>query len=193
MTRRDPVESPSLSSEHGPDVGKKGIVAARVSSHAVYVRGRSVEFVPVRILQTDTEVQPWPKGWAAVAEWEIGKLEDVASAIRATSKGAIKRRISRAANRDPTGGKAPRAVIDIGDRGIQRSQLVVGIVGESERLARARVMVLMYPSETGSDRVGITEILVLGIDANIGEGIGASCGHPRRENLRCQPKCADFP
>jgi len=183
VTRRDPVESPSLSSEHGPDVGKKGIVAARVSSHAVYVRGRSVEFVPVRILQTDAEVQPWPKGWAAVAEWEIGKLEDVASAIRASGKGTIKRRVSRAANRDPTGGKAPRAVIDIGDRRIQRSQLVVGIVGEPERLARARVMVLMYPSETRSDRVGIAEVLILGIDPDIGERISARADDPHRNDF----------
>jgi len=118
-----------------------------------------------------------------VAEWEIGKLEDVASAIRASGKGTIKRRVSRAANRDPTGGKAPRVVIDIGDRGIQRSQLVVGIVGEPERLARARVMVLMYPSETRSDRVGIAEVLILGVDPDIGERISARADDPHRNDF----------
>jgi hypothetical protein len=87
------------------------------------------QFGPVRILQADPEIQPWPKRRASVAEWQIGKLEDPAGAVRASTECAVKCCISCAANRDPPGGEAPRLVIDVRSRGIQRSQLVVGIVG----------------------------------------------------------------
>jgi hypothetical protein len=54
--------------KHGPDVRKEGIIAARVSSHTVDIRGGAVEFGPVRILQTDAEIQPWPKRRTPMAE-----------------------------------------------------------------------------------------------------------------------------
>jgi hypothetical protein len=100
--------------KHRPDVCEKGIVVARVSPHAVDIHGRSIEFRPVRILQTDTEIQPRPKRRAAVTEWQIGELENPAGAVRTSGKCAVKRRIRSAANRDPPGSKAPRSVIDIG-------------------------------------------------------------------------------
>ena len=126
----------------------RGIVAVGVSSHTADIRRGPVEFVPVRILQADAEIKPRPKLWAAAAEWQIGKLEDVARAVRASAEGAVKCRIGSAANRDPPGGQAPCLVIDIGHRGIQRPQLVIGIVGEPERLAGAGIMVLVYPGDT---------------------------------------------
>ena len=49
------------SSEHGPDVGEERIVIVCVSTDTVEVRRGSVKFVPVRILQADAEVQPWPE------------------------------------------------------------------------------------------------------------------------------------
>src|SRR6516225_7122805 len=45
-----------LPSEHRPDVGEEGIVAASVSSHTIDIRRGPVEFVPVRILQADAEI-----------------------------------------------------------------------------------------------------------------------------------------
>ena len=118
-----------------------------------------------------------------MAEWQVGKLEDPPGAVRAPGERAVERCIRRAANRDPPGGEAPRIVIDILNRSVQRSQPVVGIVGEPERLAGARIMVLVYPGETGSDRVGIPKILILGVDADIGKGIGARAGNPQRDDL----------
>jgi len=53
-------------------------------------------------------------------------------------------------------------------------------------------MVLMDPGDAGSDSVRITKILVLGIEPNIREGVGAGTGQPHREDLRCEPKGADF-
>ena len=160
-------------SEHSPDVGKERIVVVRVSPHTVDICGGPVKFVPVRILQADTEIQPWPERRATVAEWQIGKLEDVAGAVRAPGEGAVKCRIRGASNRDPPGGKTPRTVVDIRNRGIQRSQLVVGIVGEPERLASARIMILVDPGDASSDSMQITEILVLSVNADIRKGIGA--------------------
>ena len=87
-------------SEHSPDVCKERIVVVRISSHPVDIRGGPVKFVPVRILQAETEIQPWPERRATVAEWQIGKLKDVAGAVRAPGESAVKRRISGAANRD---------------------------------------------------------------------------------------------
>jgi hypothetical protein len=43
-------------------------------------------------------------------------------------------------------------------------------------------MVLVYPGDTRSDRVRITEILVLGIDADIGEGIVGRTDDPPISN-----------
>ena len=85
------AERAILPSEHRPDVGEEGIVAAGVSSHTIDIRRGPVEFVPVRILQADAEIKPRPKLWAAAAEWQIGKLEDVAGAVRASGEGAVKR------------------------------------------------------------------------------------------------------
>ena len=48
-------------SEHRPDVCKERIVVARVSPDTVVIRGGPVKFGPVRILQADTEIQPWPE------------------------------------------------------------------------------------------------------------------------------------
>src|SRR5215469_6083730 len=158
-------------SEHSPDICKERIVTARVSPHAIDVRGGPVKFGPVRILQADAEIEPWPKRGAAMAERQIRELEDPAGAVRAAGEGAVKRRIGVAANRDPSGSKAPRLIVNIRNRGVQRSQLVVGIVGETERLAGTRVVVFVYPGETCSDRVGIAEILVLRVDPDVGEGI----------------------
>ena len=101
-------------SERDPYIEEERIVVARVSPHAVDIRGGPVEFGPVRILQTDAKIEPWPKRRAAVAEWQIGKLENPAGAVRTSGKSAVKRRIRSAANRDPPGSKAPRSVIDIG-------------------------------------------------------------------------------
>jgi hypothetical protein len=103
---------PSL--KHGPDVRKEGIIAARVSSHTVDIRGGAVEFGPVRVLQTDAEVQPWPERRAAVAEWQIGELEDPAGAVWASGESAVKRRIRGATDRNAPGGQAPSTVIYVG-------------------------------------------------------------------------------
>ena len=54
-------------------------------------------------------------------------------------------------------------------------------------------MVLVYPGDTRSDRVGIAEILVLAVDTDIGERIGACANHPHRNDLRPEPEDADFP
>src|SRR5262252_2639284 len=54
-------------------------------------------------------------------------------------------------------------------------------------------MVLVYPGDTRSDGVGIAEILVLAVDADIGERIGASADHSHRNDLRREPEDADFP
>jgi len=59
--------------------------------------------------------------------------------------------------------------------------------------ASARVVVFVDPGDASSDSMGITKILVLGIDPYIGEGVGASTRQPHREDLRCEPKGADFP
>src|SRR5262249_8161173 len=135
-------------SEHGPDICKEGVVAASVSPRAVDVRGRPVEFGPVRVLQPDTEIQPRPKSGRAMAERQIGELEDPSRAVRAPGEGAIKRCVSGAPNRHPPRGKAPRLVINIRSRDIQRSQLVVGIVGESEGLAGAGIVIFVNPGGT---------------------------------------------
>ena len=100
-------------SEHSPDVRKERFVVARVSPHAVDIRGGPVKFVPVRVLQADTEIQPRPERRATVAEWQIGKLNDLAGAVRAPGESAVKRRIRGPANRDPPGGETPRTVINI--------------------------------------------------------------------------------
>ena len=165
-------------SEHRPDVPKEGIVAAGVSSHAVDIRCRSVEFGPMSVLQADAEIQPWPEPRAAVTEWQIGEFEDPAGAVRAATKGAVKRRVSGAANRHPTRGQAPGLVIDLRSRCIQRTQLVIGIVGEPERLAGAGIVIFVYPGGAHGNRMRITQILVLGIDADIGERIIARGRHP---------------
>src|SRR5215471_10501344 len=54
-------------------------------------------------------------------------------------------------------------------------------------------MVLVYPGDTRSDCVGIAEILVLAVDPNIGERIGACADHPHRNDLRRETEDADFP
>ena len=54
-------------------------------------------------------------------------------------------------------------------------------------------MILVNPGDAGSDSVRITEILVLGIDPNICEGVGARARQPIREDLGCESKRADFP
>src|SRR5262249_19240402 len=64
---------------------------------------------------------------------------------------------------------------------------------ETERLASARVVIFVYPGETCSDRVGIAQILVLGVDPDIGKGIVARADHPQRDDLRREPKRADLP
>jgi len=91
------MERATLPSEHSPDVCEEGVVAARVSPHTVDVRGGAVEFGPVRILQADTEAQPGPERWAAVAEWQGGKLKNPTGAVWAPGKRAVKRRIRGAA------------------------------------------------------------------------------------------------
>src|SRR5271167_4760047 len=135
-----------LRSEHSPDVYKDRVVFARVSPHAVDIRRGPIKFGPARILQADTEIQPWPKRRATVAEWQIGGLEDPAGAVRAPGESAVKRCIRGAADRRPPRRKAPGLVVDIGSRHVEAPQLVVGIVGKPERLARARIMVLVDPS-----------------------------------------------
>jgi hypothetical protein len=47
---------PSADQNMGPDVCKESIVVARVSSHAVDIRGGPIKFGPARILQADTEI-----------------------------------------------------------------------------------------------------------------------------------------
>src|SRR5262249_62169721 len=89
------------------------------------------------------EVQPWPKFGPAMAERQISELEDPAGAVWTAGRGAIKRRIRSAGDGDPSGGQAPCLFVDIGDRGVQRLQGVIGIAGEAEQLARPRVMVLV--------------------------------------------------
>jgi hypothetical protein len=53
----------------------KNVLLPLAFLHAVDIRCGPTEFVPVGILQADTEIQPWPKRRAAVAERQIGKLE----------------------------------------------------------------------------------------------------------------------
>src|SRR5271169_1270994 len=163
-----PNAHPGSSSEHSPDVCKERIVLVRVSPHAVDIRGGPVKFVPVRILQADTKIQPWPERRAAVAEWQIGKLEYPVGTVRASGRRTVKRRIRSAPDRHSPRCEAPCVIIDIRNRRVQRPQLVVGIVREPKCLAGTRVVVLVNPGEPGSDRVWIAEILILGIDADIG-------------------------
>src|SRR5216683_8381385 len=170
-------------SEHDPGVGKDCVVVVRVAAGTVEVGGSTIELIPQRVLQSDAHVQPWPEGGAAVAERQVGDFRNPAGAVRAAGECAVKRCVCGAADRHPTRRKAPGVVVDVGSRDVKAAQRVVGIVGEPERLARARVMVLVNPGDTSSDSMGITEILILGIDADIGERIVAGTGHPHRGNL----------
>ena len=101
--------------------------------------------------------------------------------------------IGGAADRHPPGRKAPRLVINIRSRRIQRSQLVVGVVGEPELLAGTGVMVFVNPRGTHGNCMGIAQILILGVDPDVGEGIIARGGHPHRDDFRGQAESADFP
>jgi len=170
-------------SERDPDVPEDRIIGVRVSPGTIEIRTGTVKLVPSDILQPDACIQPWPKRWAATHERQIGNLADPVGAVRASGKGAIERRIRSAADRHSPPREAPGFIIDIGKRSIQEPQLVVGIVGEPERLARARVMILVNPGDAGSNSVRITEILILGIDPNICEGVGARARQPNRKDL----------
>jgi hypothetical protein len=92
-------------SEHGPNVDKERVVSVCVSSHAVDIRGGAVEFGPVRVLQTDAEIQPWPKRRPSVAERQIGEIEDPASTVRASCRRTVQCRVGGAADRHPSGGQ----------------------------------------------------------------------------------------
>src|ERR1700746_1640071 len=89
-------------SEHGPDIGEERVVVVRVSSNTVVIRSGPVKFGPVCILQADAEVQPWPEGRAAVAERQVGNLEDPVGTVRAPGERAVKCRVRSAANRHST-------------------------------------------------------------------------------------------
>jgi len=136
-------------SERDPDVPEDRIIGVRVSPGTIEIRTGTVKLVPSDILQPDACIQPWPKRWAATHERQIGNLADPVGAVRASGKGAIERRIRSAADRHSPPREAPGFIIDIGKRSIQEPQLVVGIVGEPERLARARVMILVNPGDAG--------------------------------------------
>src|SRR5260370_7856841 len=147
-----------------------------------------IKFGPARVLQADTEIQPWPKRRAAVAEWQIGGIEDPAGAVRAPGKSAVERCVRSAANRNPPRRKAPGVVVDIRSRDVEAPQLIVGIVGKPERLARARIMVFVDPSRPDGDCMRVAQILVLGVDPNVRERIGPRTGHPHHHTLHAHPQ-----
>jgi len=69
---------------------------------------------------------------------DVGRMRNeprhqhVAGGQRHVLKSAVKRRIRSAADRHSPRREAPGFIIDIGERSVQGSQLVVGIVGEAE-------------------------------------------------------------
>src|SRR6516165_4186166 len=115
----------SRRSEHDPSLGENRVVVVRVPASAVEIGGGAVKFVPQRVLQSDAHVEPWPEGRPAIAEWKIGDLGDPTGAVGSTGEGAVKRRIRGAADRHSPRRDAPGLIIDIGDRGVQGSQVVV--------------------------------------------------------------------
>src|SRR5260370_33232252 len=152
-----------------------------------------IKFGPARVLQADTEIQPWPKRRAAVAEWQIGGIEDPTGAVRAPGKSAVERCVRSAANRNPPRRKAPGVVVDIRSRDVEAPQLIIGIVGKPQRLARARIMVLVDPSRPDGDCMRVAQILVLGIDTDVRERIVHRAGRAQRHNIRGEPEGAHFP
>jgi hypothetical protein len=102
----------------------------RVSAISIEIGGGTVKFIEECVLHTDARVQPRPEGWPTVTEWKVRYFRDPAGAVRASGEGAVQRRIRSAAHGEPPRRETPRVIINIGERSVQRSQGVVGIVGE---------------------------------------------------------------
>jgi len=90
------------------------------------------------VAANDVGIAQQPLGHEVEMLDDVGRMRNeprhqhVAGGQRHVLKSAVKRRIRSAADRHSPRREAPGFIIDIGERSVQGSQLVVGIVGEAE-------------------------------------------------------------
>src|SRR6202521_5744326 len=90
-------------------------------------------------------------------------------------------------------GRAKRLIVVIGALDTPGAQLIVRVAGEAERLAGAQILVLGDEARLHREAVACAEELILRIEADIRQVIGAHTGHPLGYQVGCQPEGTELP
>src|SRR5271165_6803839 len=90
-------------------------------------------------------------------------------------------------------GQANRLIVIIGAFDTPSTQIIVRVGGEAERLARSQILVLCDEAGLRREAVARAQELILRIDADIRQVIGAAAGNPLGYQIGRQPEGAEFP
>src|SRR3984893_4853190 len=90
-------------------------------------------------------------------------------------------------------GQADRLIIVISALDAPGAQMVLRVTGEAERLAGGQILVLGDEARLHREAIARTEELILCIDADIRQVIGAASGNPIGYQVGRQPEGAKFP
>src|SRR6516162_10172585 len=89
--------------------------------------------------------------------------------------------------------QANHLIVIIGAFDTPSTQLIVRVGGKAERLTGTQILVLGDEGRLHREAVARAEELILRIDADIRQVIGAASGNPIGYQVGRQPECAKFP
>jgi hypothetical protein len=127
-----------------------------------------------RCIAPELHVEPRPEGRAAMIERDVVELADPAAAVGAgRRRSAEQQRIRRAIEVEIARGHAIGLVVVVGGLGAQAAKMIVSVGACRERRAGAQVLVLGDPIGLQRNAVPRAELLILRVEAEIGQMIRA--------------------
>src|SRR6516165_8203997 len=149
----------------------------------------------MHVLQPELDIEPWPEVRAAIIERNAIELEGPTARVGAVDgrDRAVEQRVAAAVDSKITYGGADRLIVIIGALGMPGAQIIVRVGGKAERLACGEILILGDKARLHREAVAGAEELILRIEADIRQVIGAHPGHPIGYQVGRQPKGAEFP
>src|SRR6516162_8607926 len=149
----------------------------------------------MHVLQSELHVEPRPEVRAAIIERNIVEFEGPAVRVGAVDgrDRSVEQRVAAAVDIKISGGRANRLIVVISTLDTPGAQLVVRVSGKAERLAGTQILVLGNEARLHREAVARAEELILRIDADIRQVIGAASGNPIGYQVGRQPEGAKFP
>src|SRR5580700_6597577 len=175
---------PRCASECDPCECKESVVIRRVSAGAVVIGYGTIEPVVVHVLQPELHIEPRPERWSAIVEGDVIEFQSVAICRRLVGGRycPVEQRVAGPLRLDISGGQTDGLLGIVSAFPVVTAQTVVAVGGTAQRMSRRLVRVLVDVACLHRETVARAEELVLGIEADIGEAIGAATGHSLRHH-----------